>query len=247
MKTKLVTVLFMILVSYFARAEKTFKKDADECTFQGQKISFELRSLDQYTVSEDDDFGQILQITIDGQTQQLDLAQEYPGRHRLMKASNSVCGKSLALKINSEQMAIFLGRDNRPFATTISVLSYNIKTRTAEFLPSKIQANSGFVFGDTAYFQHSSGGSAPVLKTEVIAGRKYNSIEKKFEPWVSFDGKTFRLDRTMSYERFEHKKFIREADLDQLNEFKDLKYSFAISPELSKSCLSLEKGKWNCL
>ncbi len=247
MITKLGTVLFMIFVSFFAHADKLYKKDVAECLFNEQKIIFELKSDERYTSSEDDDYGHMLQIRASGKDQNVNLAKEYPGRQRFVSGRDSFCGNALALKIDDEQFALFFGRDNRPFADSITVLYYNIKTHSVEILISKIQALTAFVFDGSAYFQHSSSGNFPVSKTQDIEGKKFNVTEKKFQPWISFDGRNFQLDRTMSYHRFEYKSFIKESDLDQLSEFKDLTYSHATSMNGKKKCFSLNKANWNCL
>jgi hypothetical protein len=246
MSTKFFVVLFMILASFLARAEKTYKKSSTECSFADQKISFVLSDRQRFTSSEDDDYGETLTVRLGVDVQQLDLSERSGGRYRFIESQNSICSNPLAMKIDEDEFAIFLGRDNRPFPDTLVVVQYNVRTKSLHFTKTKIQARAAFSDGTRSYFRLSNGSTADQFGTVHIGSKRFNFIDKTLEPWISFDGKNFRLDRETTFERFEHKRLIKKTDLEHLSEFQDLRYKYATSPGQSKECFSLNGGPWNC-
>ena len=98
----------------------------------------------------------------------------------------------------------------------------------------------------TAYFKLASNENTERLGTTVIGNQKYNYIERTLEPWISLDGRNFRLDRNMTYDRFDQKELLRRSDMNGLSEFREVRYRIATNPALKRSCLSFNSVDWNC-
>lgn len=236
----------MFFMAAFARAEKTYVKDRAECNLSGEQIILDIKGRDLITESPDDYYGDILQIEHAGTVYPVKISDTIIGRYRLLRGRNDLCNKPLALKINNEEIAIFLARDNRPFADTLMVLYYNVRTRAADFVPSKIITRTGIVENGMAYFKLASNEQTERYGTTMIDKNKYNYAEKTLEPWISFDGKNFRLDRSMTYDKFEHRDLLKRTDMSDLSEFREVRYRWATNPTLKRNCLSMNLIDWNC-
>lgn len=245
MKTPFILALFLIFMSA-AQAEKMYLKDRTNCELNGQKINIDISSKNRITSSEDDEYGEKIFLEHGGRTITIETQDNGIGRYRLFTANNELCSKPLALKIGPDEIAVFLSKDNRPFANTVMVLYYNTKTRVADFMPSKIQSRSAFTLDGKAYFKLATNDQTERYGSVVIEKNKYNYVEKTFEPWISFDGKNFKLDRAVTYRLFEHSELLKQNMLDDLNEFREIKYKLASSPSLKKTCLALHENDWVC-
>lgn len=245
MKTNLVLALFLIFMSA-ARAEKLYLKDRTNCVIHGQSINIDISSKNRITTSEDDEYGEEIALQHNGKTIQVRTNDNGIGRYRMFTANNELCSKPLALKISPEEIAIFLSKDNRPFANTVMVLYYNTKTHVADFMASKIQSRAAFAMDGKAYFKLATNDQQENYGTVVIEKNKFSYVEKTFEPWISFDGKNFKLDRAVTYRLFEHSELLKQNMLDDLNEFREIKYKLASNPSLKKTCLALNENEWVC-
>lgn len=245
MKTNIVLALFLIFMSA-AQADKMHLKDRTDCEISGQRINIDISSKNRITSSDDDEYGEHISLQHNGRTINIETKDNGIGRYRLFTASNEICTKPLAIKFGSHDVAIFLSKDNRPFANTVMVLYYNTRTHEADFMASKIQSRSAFSMDGKAYFKLATNDQAEKFGTVVIGKNRYNFIEKTFEPWISFDGKNFRLDRAVTYRLFEHSDLLKQNMLDDLNEFREIKYKIASNPTLKKTCLALHEGDWVC-
>lgn len=246
MKTKMLIIAFMLFISFFAKAEKTYRSDHSDCNFKGEKIDLDIRSHQRYSTSEDDEYGDTVLIGHAGKSIKLNLNDNGTGRFRLLKAENEICSKVLALSVKSDEVAFFIMKDNRPFADTVMVLYYNVKTHEADFMPSKIQAKVALYSNGKAYFKLASEDVSKKYGDATIKQIKYTTIEQTLEPWISFDGKNFKLDRQMTYDQFEPKGLLKPSMLVGLNEFKEIKYRIAINPLTKSNCLSFNQGRWIC-
>jgi hypothetical protein len=246
MKTKMMIVVFMLLASFFAKAEKTFRHDHAVCKVQGEKIEFEILSKLEFTSSEDDEYGEVIILKHKGKNIEVVLNDSGMGRYRLLRGENNVCGKLLAMKRKENEAAFFFLKDNRPFPDTVIVLYYNVKSQEVDFMPSKIQAKVGFFSEGKVFLKFASSDRTEKFSNVVINGQKFTTFEKTLEPWISFDGKNFKLDRDMTYERFEYKDLLKKSSLNDLDEFKENKYQIAANPSLKKSCISLNNSEWTC-
>lgn len=245
MKKNLFLFLFMVLIATFARAEKTYVKDSTECTFQGEKILLELRSENLITDSEDDYFGETISIRHNGKTSVVQ-ALDIPGRYRFFRQASDYCNKALSLNINLHTIAIFLAKDNRPFADNLMVLYYNTKSGASDIVATKITTNEGFAHGSKTFFRLASDNCTEKMGHVLIDNERYTWIEKTIEPWVSFDGKNFRLDQNMTFEKFHHKHLLKRTDLNGLSAFKEMKYKIASQSKTGKTCLSVNNDEWKC-
>lgn len=246
MRSKLIIAFFMILVSFFAKAEKTYRQDHTTCTFKDELIDVDLRSHQQYSSSADSEYGETIVIAHSGKTKTIQLADAGMGRYRMVKAENQHCHKILVLPVKDDELAIFLLRDNRPFNDNLHVLYYNLKTQEDEVVPSKIQTKNALFLDGKAFFRLASDHDTQKFGKVTIKDQSYNYVEKNFEPWISFDGRNFRLDREMTYQQFEHKNLISMDMLTALNEFKEMRYKVAMNPLSKKNCISLDGGNWVC-
>ena len=245
MRTKLILAFLMIFISA-ARAEKLHLKDRTDCEIGGQRINIDISSKNRITSSEDDEYGEHISLQHNGRSINIETSDNGIGRYRMFTASNEICSKPLALKISQNEIAVFISKDNRPFANTVMVLYYNTRTQEADFMASKIQSRSAFAMEGKAYFKLATNDQAEKFGTVVIDKTRFNYIEKTFEPWISFDGKNFRLDRAVTYRLFEHSDLLRQNMLDELNEFREIKYKVASNPGLKKTCLALQDSDWVC-
>ena len=247
MKTHIILAIFLLFMSA-ARAErdKLFLKDRTDCEINGQKISIDISSKNRITSSEDDEYGEIVSLQHNGRTIKVETQDNGIGRYRLFNGSNEICTKPLALKTSENEVAVFLSRDNRPFANTVMVLYYNTRTHEADFIPSKIQSRSAFTLDGKAYFKIANPENTEKFGMVSIGKRKYNYLEKTFEPWISFDGKNFRLDRAVTYRLFEHSNLLRQSMLEELDGFKEIKYKIASDPVHKKICLAFHDNDWVC-
>lgn len=245
MKTKLLVLLFMLLASFFAKAEKTYRHDHDVCKFNGEIIDVDVRSFDQYSVSEDDEYGQVVLIRHKEKNRQIDLRDMGMGRYRMLKLYNDLCPKLLAIPSGPHEVAFFFMKDNRPFADLLMVLFYNTKTHESELVATNMPVK-GALSKDKKLFFKTSKNMELKSGTTLINGKKFNFIEKPLEPWVSFDGKNFRLDLELSFEQFEYKHLLTKSILGTLKDYKQATYRIAANPLLKKQCLSLNQGDWIC-
>lgn len=245
MKSKILLFFLMFFIAAFAKAEKTYVKDRAECALDGNRITLELRSADLLTEAPDDDYGDALRIEYKETIYPVKLGDGISRRYRLLRGQSKLCNKPLALRISAEEIAIFLSRDNRPFPNQLMVLFFNVKTRTSDVVETKILTSSGLVSGERAFFKLAA--RAPKsFGTVIIDQEKYQYVEETLEPWIAFDGKNFRLDRKLTYERFEHRSLITPGAFAALNEFRDLRYRIAVNPKGGQRCISLNQKNWSC-
>lgn len=247
MKTKVMILLFMFLISFFAKAEKTYRNDHDVCTYKSETIDIDLRSHEQYLVSEDDEYGQIVFLQHKNKTTKVDLRDMGIGRYRMLKLYNDLCHKVLAISSKEEEVAFFFLKDNRPFADLAMILFYNLKTHDTELVETHLPVRSVLMKEKKLFFKVAKKDSENKYGTTQINNQKYNFVEKPLEPWVSFDGKHFKLDPEYTFEKFEHKGLLRKSELARLKDFKNAIYSIAVSPRHKKKCLSFNGSEWVCI
>ncbi len=245
MRTQFILALFLIFISA-AQAEKLYLKDRTDCEIGGARISIDISSKNRITSPEDDEYGEAIILQHEGKTINIQTNDNGFGRYRLFSANNEICSKPLALKLSANEIAVFLSKDNRPYANTVMVLFYNIKTHVADFMTSKIQSRTAFAMDGKAYFKLASNNQNEKIGTVTIKNNSYNYIEKTFEPWISFDGKNFKLDRGITYRLFEHSDLLKPHMLKELNEFREIKYRLASNPSLKKTCIALHDSDWVC-
>ncbi len=246
MKTKFIVLLFMTLISFFAKAEKTYRNDHDVCTYKSQIIDIDLRSPEQYLVSEDDEYGQTVFLQHKNSTTKVDLRDMGIGRYRMLKLYNSLCHKILAISSKEEEVAFFFLKDNRPFADLGIILFYNLKTHETELVETNLPVRTAIMKDRKLLFKVAKKDSDNKYGTIQINNLKYHFVEKPIEPWVSFDGKNFKLDPVYTYEKFEYKKLLKKSDLDKLKDIKNAIYTIAVNPLNKGQCLSFNGGGWVC-
>lgn len=246
MKTKVIVLLFMFLISFFAKAEKTYRNDHDICTYKSEAIDIDLRSHEQYLVSEDDEYGQIVFLQHKNKITRVDLRDMGIGRYRMLKHFNKLCHKLLAISSREDEVAFFFMKDNRPLADLAIILFYNLKTHDVELVETKLPVRSALIKNKKLFFKVAKKDSDNKYGTILIYNQKYNFAEKPLEPWVSFDGKHFKLDQGYTFEQFEHNNLLRRSALENLKDFKNAIYTIAVNPLNKKKCLSFNGSEWIC-
>lgn len=245
MKIKITVLIFMILVSFFAKAEKTYRRDHAECTYLGEKIELDIRSKELYSPSEDDDYGEIIQLKHRNKIVTIKL-NDHIGRYRFMPVFNDLCAKVMALPSNKNELIFFFWKDQRPMTNKVMALYFNVKSQDYEMLSTNIAAKLGSIRNNKAYFKLGKDNFENQYGTLTIKGDKYNFVEKAFEPWVSFDGKSYKLDPKMTYERFEYKDLLEVWLLDDIKDPYNINFKFALNPLKKKRCLSVNNSDWVC-
>lgn len=246
MKTKVTILLFMLLISFFANAEKTYRNDHDVCTYKCEIIDIDLRTHEQYLVSEDDEYGQIVFLQHKYKTTKVDLRDMGIGRYRMLKLYNDLCPKVLAISSKEDEVAFFFMKDNRPFSDLAMILFYNLKTHDFELVETNLPVRGALMKDKKLFFKVAKKDSDNKYGTTLINNQKYNFVEKPLEPWVSFDGKHFKLDPEYTYEKFEYKNLLKKSKLHNLKDFKNAIYTIAVNPSLKKQCLSFNRSEWVC-
>ena len=246
MKAKLLLMVVLVLVTVYARAEKSYIRDRSECVVEGQKFTVALIGREVIVESPDDDYGESIQIRHDGSNHSVDLKETLSGRYRFLRGQNNLCSKPLALQLSKDEIALFLGRDNRPFAPTLVVLNYNTRTRSSLLVPTTITTNLGVVEEGVAFFKVASLESANRYGNVTINSSNYRFAERVVAPWLAFDGKGFKLDQRKTYEKFEFKELVSPTDLRDVSESHEVRYRLATNMALGSACLSMNSADWVC-
>ncbi|WP_408095516.1 hypothetical protein ACJVC5_10780 [Peredibacter sp. HCB2-198] len=245
MKTKLLVVIFMLIISFFAKAEKTYRRDHDVCRYKGELIDIDLKTSEQYSVSEDDEYGEIVFLKHKDKLTRVDLRDMGMGRYRMLKLYNDYCPKLLAIPTKDDEIAFFFMKDNRPFTDLLMVFFYNTKTNESELVSTYMPVKGALSKDKKIYFKTSKNVEVK-YGTTTINGQKYNYMERPLEPWVSFDGKNFKLDLDLSREKFEYKDLLKKAHWSTVTDYKNATISIAVNPTLKKQCISLNQSEWVC-
>lgn len=246
MKTKLTVLIFMLILSFFAKAEKTYRHDHDVCKVHGETIDIDLHAFEQYSDSEDDEYGEIVFLKHKSSTIRVDLRTNDIGRFRMMKLFNEHCPKVLTITLPDNEIAFFFQKDNRPFQDQVVVLFYNTKTRAHEVMVSEISGKNYFLKNNRLYLKATKDDSEASTGSVIINKQKFSFIERKLDPWISFDGRHTKLEPDLTWERFEYNGFIRKAEFKALKHLFQAKYRIAFNPFSRKKCLSINDGEWRC-
>lgn len=244
MKTKVVVLLFMIFLSYFAQASKTFTRDQTLCDLNGQKIELSIEGSTLYGGG-DGDYGESL--ALQDRAQVIKLQGTGIGRYRFLPAQNTICSKVMGVMKSKHEAIFFILRDNRPLPDYLMILSYNTESQAASLSPTNLMVSESFSIAGKSFFKVAATDLVPVSGTTQINGERFHFVEKILEPWVSYDGERFKLDRDLTFQKFEHKRILDRGVVDRLDGFQELKYILAKNPTSGRTCLSVMGSTWNCL
>ena len=193
MKTKVIVVLFMIFISFFAKAETTYRRDHDVCKFNNQTVDIDVRSHEQYAVSEDDEYGQIVFLKNKNKVIRIDLRDMGIGRYRMLKLYNDLCPKILTIPSKDNELAFFFMRDNRPSADLMIVLFYNVESHEYELVEAKLPVKGAVLKNKTPYFKVAKKETEIEVGSTMINNQKYTFIKKPLEPWFLSMANTLNL------------------------------------------------------
>lgn len=225
MKTKAFVLLFMLLVSFFLKAEESFVHDHDICRFNNTTIDLEIRGWEKYTTVTESDYGEFIHVRYPSGSTRISTGESF-GRYRMLKSTNDICNKVLALPVRQGELAFFILKDNRPFTDELMVLYFHPKTHKSELVKARIFVKEGKVIDKKVFFRLGKDEETKV-GTLTMGNKKFNTMEKPFEPWVSFDGTRFKLDREMSYEQFEYKSLLNKNDFDKIHDLSEATFKIA--------------------
>lgn len=245
MKTKFLVLLFMMALSFLVKAEpKSYLRDESECILENKKFSLEIRSPDLYTQGSESEYGDSIFIRTNGKRQRIVMNETDIGRYRILNLYNDICSKVMTLSIKEDEVAFLLLKDNRPFPDLLTILYYNVRSKLSEVVDTKISVKLAFRQDGKVYLRHSKDHTEQKFGSMVLDNVKYNFTEKPFEPWVSFDGRHFKMDREMSYDRFEYNYLLTKESFAKFQNLNSLSYKLARNG--NKTCLSFEKSPWYC-
>lgn len=247
MKSKFVVLLFMLIISFLAKADKIHRRDRTICEYKGEKIAVEILSPEKYSSPEDADYGNTIQITQNNKTNQVQLNDQGIGRYRMTKIYNEICPKLVAIPFKDDQLIFVVLKDQRPFTDKAMLLFYNFKTQISNFVETNVASKSIFIDENKIFIKTSKYDYQEKYGHVTIEGQKYLYIEKAFEPWLSFDGQNFKFDQEMTYQKFELKNFLKRSNLQRLINPQEATYRIALNHQTKKSCFSIERAEWSCI
>lgn len=235
----------MVALSFIVKAEdKSYIRDRSECRFETARLNLEIRSPDLYTQHSESEYGNTITLKHNGQVKPIVMNEAEIGRYRFLSIHNSICSKGVALPINEKLIAFLFLKDNRPFTDQLTILYYNIQTKVTEVISTKVSIKNAFLKDGKVYLRHSKDQSEQKFGSLIMDNKKFNYVEKHFEPWVSFDGQHFKTDMDMSFDAFEHKHLL---DRKTFSNFKQLnKLTYKLATHGAKNCLSFENLPWVC-
>ena len=236
MNTKILTIVFMLIASFLAKADTSYLHDKAACKFQDQTIQIELKSFEQYSPSADDYYGNL--IVINGIE-----VEKVDSRYRFFSNYNDICSKVLAFPTKEDEIAFFLLKDNRPFTDVVTVLYFNTKTKNSELMQSQLTAKEALLVDGKIYFKTINDKHQKNFGSVVINQKKYFFEERSFEPWMSFDGKNFKFDRAATLDNFEYASFLGPSQMKNLEEGHK-KYKVAVSGKTT--CFAMDSDPWVC-
>lgn len=242
--------------------DKTYVHDNTYCRYHGKNFEIEVRSFDKYTEQGDSEYGEHIFLLQQGKQQLLPINQDGMGSYRLLKGTNQYCTKSLALSPNAQTLSIFFLKDNRPFGDQLYVLSYNVHTAETTLLPTTYAIGRAEIVAGKLKFQSLEKRLDSHIGRIVIDNSEFIYQEKLHHTWKTFDGNSFEVDNTLTYEKSEIKNhfahqndFERNFGWDAKNKNYVLKkYYYAINHHSKKECIAvpykkkrnLTHHKWRC-
>lgn len=237
-------LLFFVLVSVGASAQ-SYSHDNTYCRLGKQRIEIEVRSSEKYTSPEEAEYGEFLLIKNQDKVQKVVLGSHRIGRYRLLKGESANCSKALSLPMNEEQLAIFFLKDNKPFKDNLTILKYNFTTREFSSIETQYLTDKARIQDKKLVFESAAEDIEKRSGLVTIQNKKHNYIEKSIEPWMSYNGRYFRLDEAVTYMEFEWKHLF--PDTKSFFQYMKRKKKFIIARnfEAKSTCISYE-GAFLC-
>jgi hypothetical protein len=244
-------VIFMALLSLVARAEEesypTFAHDNTYCHYNKVDLKIEIRSRDKYTDPQDASFGETLYLVNGDQKTALNMNDNNIGRYRLLPGGSAECSKALSLPLNKDELVVFMVRNNAPFPETLTVLYFNTLTGSSEVINTNHRISDASLAGGKLSFKMAADAYKQTSGFTEIQGERFYTSQKDYEPWMTFDGKNFEIDKQKTYEQIGKKFHITAASFfDQQNNSKIIR--LAINQKTKTQCLSFSAiDGWKCI
>jgi hypothetical protein len=249
------SLLFLILVmlSFVVKAEgytydQTYTHDNTYCHYAKTSIEIEVRSREKYTEPQDGEFGEYVYLLAGEKKKLLAMNDHNIGRYRLLKGKNNVCSKALSIPLNQQEIAIFMARENKPLADTLTILYFNTRTGSSEVINTEIKTSKAIVENGKVYFKKAGDQCNQTTGYTNIDGNRFTYTKKDFEPWMIFDGKSFIVDKDKTFDTYEGKKYYASSQDFFQNQNGSLIIKEAINPGLKTKCISFtEIDGWKCI
>lgn len=237
-------LVFFGLLSLGASAQ-SYSHDNTYCRLGERSIEIEVRSSEKYTLPDEAEYGEFIMIKNQDKTLKVALDPQKIGRYRLLKGESANCSKALSLPMNEEQLAIFFLKDNKPFKDKLLVLNFNFKTSEFSRFESPYMTDTARIQDGKLYFESAAEDCEKKSGHVVIQDKKHNFIEKELEPWISYDGRSFKLDESLTYMEFEWKHLFPDAKSFFQHMKRKKKFIIATNFEAKSTCISFE-GAFLC-
>lgn len=231
-------IYLLLSIFSFNVFSQTYSHDNTFCRLGENSIELEIRSSEQYTHPDESEYGEFLIIKQDQKLQKV--VPHKIGRYRLLKGVDANCSKSLSLRLNEEQLAIFLLKNNKPFKDLLVILNYNFKTKEFSTLETQYRVNEARINDGKLIFESASEDCEKRIGQVTIDNQKYNFIEKEFEPWYSFDGNQFKLDESTSYMEFEWRYLYPDTRTFYQHMKRQKKFMIATNFASNRACIALD-------
>lgn len=246
-------VFILLLASLFARAEsslfeKTYPRDNTFCRAGQKSIEVKIKSHEQYAEYQDNVYGDKLFLLTGDKVKDVDLDDEGIGRYRFLRGENSVCSKALSLSLGNGEVAIFLSKENRPHEDTLTILYYNFRTNDYEVISTDHRVNNAYIVDGKLVFKLKADSCLQKTGHTLIDGKRFVYSQKDFEPWISFDGKHFAVDKNLTFGKFDGRDYYLNYDEFVLHKGKSKIVRYAINSNLKTRCISFsENDNWKCV
>jgi hypothetical protein len=253
MKHLTVVSLFFVLLSIASMAEAFeyegyFSRDNSVCRVGKGEVEIKVMGQERYTQSDDAQYGDKIFAIYRGHKSFLKLNNNGIGRYRFIHGANEICSKALSISTKPDEVAIVLGRDNRPFGDTLSILYFNLLTGGHEIVDTSHLVDVAFISQNRLFFRLKSDPLNSVSGVATIEGEKYQYTQEDFEAWVVFDGIHFNIDKKMTFENYHGDQFF----LSEKDFFREKgnsgQLAIATNHAIKKKCMRFSKfSSWKCI
>lgn len=237
--------------------EKTYVRDNSYCRLGNQKIEIEIRGYDQYTTPQDASYGEKTFGVLDKKYILLPLGKDNIGRYRLLKGKDQHCSKSLSIKKEDNTLSLFFLKDNRPFPDLLSVLHYDFRDSSSKAEETRFPVKGAIVKDGMLLFSSWNGNIKSEMKKVTIKEKEFSASSRELLVWISYDGKSFKIDPEKTYQDFELKTFFKDQnDFNSFFQWDAIKAVFnqelfivAVNVKRKEKCISMKflDKNWRCL
>lgn len=235
--------------------DKTYVRDNSYCRIAPKRYELEIRSFDQYTSFDEAEYGEHAFVIYNNNYKLLPLNEKMIGRYRFLKGKDKNCTKNLSLNIGKSGLIVFFLKDSRPFLDTLSMVHYDDVTKQIDVKETTLPVENAWVKNNVLHIYSYETLTNPDMGKIKINGQEHIYNQKPFGAIWTFDGKTFRVDDTETFNHFPFKSIIKTKE-----EFKRIfkwdsgkgnftvkSFIYAVHMQARKECLKAENSEeWVC-